>query len=202
MVKRGIDISSWQGEINFRQLMCADIDFIMIRATVGMKEDLYFRRNVSMCERYKIPYGLYHASYAHTLDEVYAEAVHFAKTIAVAKPTYPVVYDIEDFTEKDSGADFNASAFTAVFCHYMEAKGYYAMFYTNTAFLRKHKMEGLLKVWDYWNAHWDISEPVVSCGIHQYTNKEEFLGIEGYVDANRAYKDYPYIISKMKEVKK
>ena len=79
MEKRGIDISHHQGDIDFDTLK-GNIDFAMVRTSYGsFYEDKKYKQNILGLERVKIPYGLYHFSYATSVDSAKKEAEGFTK---------------------------------------------------------------------------------------------------------------------------
>ena len=81
MQKKGIDISHHQGDIDFDKLK-GNIDFAMVRTSYGsFYEDKKYKRNIKELERVKIPYGLYHFSYATNVESAKKEATGFINII-------------------------------------------------------------------------------------------------------------------------
>ena len=77
MEKRGIDISHHQGEIDFSKLK-NHIDFAMVRTSYGaFYEDRKYKINIKELERFNVPYGLYHFSYAKDIEGAKKEALNF-----------------------------------------------------------------------------------------------------------------------------
>lgn len=72
-VKKGIDVSQYQGTIDWERVKASGIDFAIIRCGYGMnqtdQDDNQWLRNVSECERLGIPYGVYLYSYANTVEK-------------------------------------------------------------------------------------------------------------------------------------
>lgn len=199
MEKRGIDISHHQGDINFDKLK-GNIDFAMVRTSYGsFYEDKKYKKNIKELERIGVPYGLYHFSYATTIDSAKKEAEGFINIIKNYNPTYPVVIDIEksDRTknvEKDILVDI-----TKTICQMIEDSGYYVMIYANLDYLNNKLNDTSLDKYDKWLAQWN-NKPTYSksFGIWQYSSKGNVPGINGNVDLNVAYKDYPSIIKTKK----
>jgi hypothetical protein len=77
------------------------------------------------------------------------------------------------------------------FCSAIEDAGYYACFYCNLNWYRNRLDMEVLKVYDLWLAQWGYTATSYSCGMWQYTCKGSVSGINGDVDMNIAYKDYP-----------
>ncbi len=75
MEYRGIDVSSWQGVIDWKKVADHGTEFAIIRITeAGNAIDRYFERNYAGCMEYRIPTGVYKFSYALSIDEVRREA--------------------------------------------------------------------------------------------------------------------------------
>lgn len=197
---QGIDVSKWQGEISFSALNSDPPDFMMIRAGSGTQFDLFCEKNARQCEAYRIPYGLYWASYAENFTECLDEAHRLLKVAKTLKPTYPLAYDIEEFTfeglahSKDKAT---AQDYIKLFCSEIEWHNYYAMFYTSLNCYKVWSLEQTAKRYDYWCAAWRSKKPEgIDCGIWQHSNKGKYLGINGDVDLNYSFKNYPEIIER------
>lgn len=81
------------------------------------------------------------------------------------------------------------------FCEEIEKNGYYAMIYANKNWLDSYLYaDELLKRFDLWLAQWDTNKTAYSCGIWQYSSTGKIDGINGNVDLNISYKNYPEII--------
>ena len=94
---KGIDVSKWQGTIDWKKVSQEDIDYVMIRSSYGYEDtDPKLKSNVTGCEKYNIDYGFYHYTYAKNVSEAKKEAKYFLKTIKKYEPNYPLVLDIEE----------------------------------------------------------------------------------------------------------
>ena len=203
MEKRGIDISHHQGEIDFSKLK-NHIDFAMVRTSYGaFYEDRKYKINIKELERFNVPYGLYHFSYAKDIEGAKKEALNFINLIKNYNPTYPVVIDIEysDRTANVSNNTLNDIAYT--FCTIVENAGYYVMIYANLDYFNNKLNDKRLDRYDKWLAEWK-NKPTYNkaFGIWQYSSKGKMPGINGNVDLNISYKDYPSIIKSKNEEKK
>ena len=131
MEKRGIDISHHQGDIDFNKLK-GNIDFAMVRTSYGsFYEDRKYKRNINGLERIGVPYGLYHFSYATSIEEAKKEAVGFINIIKKYNPTYPVVIDIESSNRTTNVKNDTLVDITDTICSMIENAGYYVMIYAN-----------------------------------------------------------------------
>lgn len=200
MEKRGIDISHHQGDIDFNKLK-GNIDFAMVRTSYGsFYEDRKYKRNINGLERIGVPYGLYHFSYATSIEEAKKEAVGFINIIKKYNPTYPVVIDIESSNSTTNVKNDTLVDITDTICSMIENAGYYVMIYANLDYFNGKLNSSKLDRYDKWLAQWS-SKPTYNknFGIWQYSSKGTVPGITGNVDLNVSYKDYPSIINKNKK---
>lgn len=198
-ILRGIDVSKWQGNINWKKVSVSGIDFVMIRSSFGSEHvDEMLDKNVEGCEKYGIPYGFYHYTYASTPEEAEKEARFFLKQIRGFSPEYPVVLDIEEeFYKKMSKKQ--VTAIIEAFMDVLEDAGYYAMVYNSPNFIKACINESKLKKYDIWIACWGDEERLDSLydghyGMWQYSATGKVNGINGDVDLDYSYKDYAEIV--------
>ena len=198
-MSKGIDISQHNGNIDFSKV-AKEVDFVIIRSSWGFyQEDSKFREYANNCEKYKIPYGFYHYSYARNLDEAKKEANGMVSSIQGYHPTFPIIIDMEDADgwKAKNGNPTNDMYIKIcdLFCKTLEENGYYAMIYANKDWFVNRINSNSLDRYDKWLAQWTKSPSYnKSFGIWQYTDKGNVNGINGNVDMNIAYKDYPTII--------
>ena len=193
---KGIDVSKWQGDINWKKVSASGIDFVMIRSSFGSTDvDIKLKRNVNGCEKYGIPYGFYHYTYARTVAQAKKEAKFFLKTIKNYSPEYPVVLDIEESFYNSMSRKEVTDIITA-FMEELENAGYFAMIYSGAKFLTDNTYIEKLTAYDIWVACWGDEERLISnydyhYGMWQYSSTGKVKGIDGDVDLNYAFKDYP-----------
>ena len=195
MQKKGIDISHHQGDIDFDSLK-GNIDFAMVRTSYGLfYEDKKYKQNIKGLERISVPYGFYHFSYATSVESAKKEAEGFINIIKKYNPTYPVVIDIEWSNRTENVRADTLISITDTICSMIEKAGYYAMIYANLDYFNNKLNDSRLDKYDKWLAEWK-SNPTYkkSFGIWQYSSKGQIPGINGNVDLNISYKDYPSII--------
>lgn len=204
MAKIGPDISSWQGDINIREL-ANHCDFFIFRSHAGMSEDSKAARNVDLAIDSGKPYGLYIYSYALTRERARQEAdnvIAFANSRRV-KPKFLVI-DMEDADgyKARNGMPSNDTlrGICTEECVAFENAGYYAIIYASSSWF-KNKLDGLNR-FDKWVAHWPTSggkqkgmntdpsgENANNCGIWQFTSEGHLPGYNGNLDMNYLYKD-------------
>lgn len=195
---KGIDVSVWQGSIDWEKVKGDGVDFAMIREGYGKRNsnqvDKYFHSNVKGAKGAGIHCGVYHYSYALTADDAVEEAKFCLENIKGYSFEYPIAFDIEDSSMISAGKRVLTDICKA-FCNEIEKAGYYAVIYCNPNWLNSYLYQDeLLSRYDIWFAQWGSKEPSYECGIWQYTDCGRVSGIIGNVDMNISYKDYKSIM--------
>lgn len=198
----GIDVSKWNGDINWKKVKeSGKAQFAMIRASYGSEDtDPMLEANVQGCEKYDIPYGFYHYTYARNAAEAKKEAAYFLNVISDYSPEYPVVLDIEESFYKEMSPQ-EVTLIATTFIEELENAGYYAMIYSFAKFFRDCLIIDKIKDYDIWVACWGNADKLAEnysyhYGMWQYTETGKINGIEEYVDLNYSYKDYKETIEK------
>ena len=192
---KGIDVSSWQGTINWRKVKNAGIKFAMIRSSFSDdKVDKTFEYNITEAAKVGIDVGVYHYCYALNAKEARAEAKHFIETISPYKITYPVVLDFEDNTQVKLDKKVK-NEIARVFIEEIRKAGYYPMIYSYTSWYEDYMDMKALDC-EVWVAHWNVTKPSYngSYGMWQYSCEGKVSGIDVDVDLNVSFKDYAKII--------
>ncbi|WMJ24055.1 GH25 family lysozyme [Paludicola sp. MB14-C6] len=199
LVINGIDVSKYQGQINWNTVSNSGVKFAMIRAgwcgyDGNIKEDEYYRTNMEGAIQAGLNVGVYVYSYAKTVD---AAAIAARQTLELVKPykvTYPIAFDVEDeIYTKYKPQDNNA--LVIAFLDAIERAGYYGIVYTYTYFAQTHLDMKNLKRFDMWIADYRGYVGYKGAyGMWQYSAKGKIDGIGADVDLNMAYNDYPKII--------
>lgn len=198
----GIDVSYYQGEIDWAAVAADGIDFAFIRVgyrgygTSGtLNEDTFFKANIEGATAAGIDVGVYFFSQAINEAEAIEEAEYLLSLIEGYDITWPVVYDWETVSSTDartnglSGETVTNCALA--FCGLVEESGYTPMVYFN-------KMAGYLKYdlhaisrYDKWFAQYNIAPDFIyDYQIWQYSDSGTVAGIEGKVDMNIAFKSF------------
>lgn len=194
---RGIDVSSYQGKIDWERVK-PYIDFAIIRCGYGnnlkSQDDIYFERNAEYCKKLNIPFGVYLYSYATNLDEARSEVEHTLRLIKDKKLEYPVYLDVENRRQMA----LRQEELTDIVDYYaseMEKAGYYVGIYASVDRFRGILSSARLN-YDKWVAEWGdkLTYDNEKVGLWQHTAYEEMPGIRTRVDGDYALKDYPKII--------
>lgn len=198
---KGIDVSYHNGVVNWDKVKAAGIQFAILRCGYGKKSvkqiDEQFERNYRECKRVGIPVGVYHYSYAKNAEDARLEADFMLELIAGKQFEYPVMFDIEDKSQKDLGKELLTNI-TIAFCEKIEAAGYYTAIYSSADWLANKLDRAKLAPYDKWLAHWATYPRWGNefGGLWQYTDSGKVDGIETKVDMDISYRDYPSIIKR------
>lgn len=199
----GIDVSQWQGDINWQYVKDSGVDFAIIRSGYGKElsqEDPKFRQNMAGAQAAGIDCGTYWYSYALTVEEAYQEAEVCYEIIKDYDFTYPVYFDIEESSQQNLSTA-QVSAIVDAFCSRLQEKGYYVGVYSCASFLTTKIYDSVLEKYDVWVAHYtNASKPDFygDYGIWQYTSNgaAQVNGIyTETLDLNHCYINYPYVIT-------
>lgn len=195
---KGIDVSQWQGDIDWNKVKKDNVNFAVIRAGYGKyasQEDPKFDTNMVNAHKAGMDCGVYWYSYATSVAEAYTEAEVCYSIIKDYNFEYPVFFDIEEDSQRNLSTA-EVSAIIDAFCSTMEKKGYYVSIYSYASFLNTKVYSNVLDKYDVWVAHFDVSAPSYNrqYGIWQYSSTGRINGISGDVDLDYAYKDYPYLM--------
>lgn len=191
MALKGIDVSVWQGNIDWSRASKA-IDFAILRGGYGKTIDAQFQNNVSGTSKYNVPIGVYWYSNANSVSDAYIEAQACIAAIKGKKLAYPVFYDVEEEDIYAKGSVFITQICEAFFNTLKQAGIKKLGIYSSASPLSTYFDKHLLSKYDVWVAHYGVSKPSYSgeYTMWQYTSTGSIPGIDGNVDTNYCYKDY------------
>lgn len=190
-----IDVSKWNGGIDFKKVKASGVAGVIIRATYGTGVDRRFVQYADAATAAGLPFGVYCFSIAKTAQAAKQEAQAVLEAVKPYSLSYSIYFDTElDSTEK------NAVEAARAFCEVIERAGYWAGIYTGeyrwTSYLYP-----LANRYTKWIAKYGTDngkpqrEPKVdNVDMWQYTSKGRVNGVSGDVDMNLCYKDFPAII--------
>lgn len=189
----GIDVSGWQGEIDFEKIKNAGVEFIMIRVggTRGTNGeyfvDKYFKRNIEEANKYGIKAGIYFYSYANSKESAIKDAKWVIKQIKDYDIDLPIAFDWEEWAYFN---DYNLSFFGLTsmaesFLETIEDAGYEGMLYSSKSYLENI---WLPTKYDIWLAHYTIQTNYQGkYKLWQLCENGKIDGIDGAVDINVMY---------------
>ena len=194
----GVDVSVYQGNIDWNKAKADGIEFAVIRAGYGKyvsQKDRYFDQNMQNAKAAGLPCGVYWFSYALTPEDAIKEADACYEVIKKYKLEYPVSFDMETESQMKLPKETVAQIIEA-FCGRMESYGYYTTLYTYASFLNYKVDDRIFDKYDIWVAHYNTSKPAFNrnYGLWQYSCTGSVWGITGNVDRDYVYLDYERII--------
>lgn len=187
---QGIDVSEFQGKIDWEAVKAAGVDFAILRIGYGDQNaggtDKYFKRNVEECERLGIKWGAYLYSYSVNTNEAADEAAHVLSAMKGLTPDLPIYYDMED--DSTLGAKDRFADIAQTFCSKIEAAGYDAGVYASASWWKYYLTSSVFHSWSKWSAQYnDVCQHPSDPDAWQYTSEGRVPGISGNVDVNYAY---------------
>ena len=190
----GIDVSFYQGEIDWEQVAAAGVDFAIIRlgyrgySKGALQPDSKFEQNIQGALDAGLEVGVYFFSQAVTPEEAEAEAAYIINVIEGYEITYPVAFDWEPIAPgnnaRTDGLDNDVlTQCAAAFCEKIRGAGYTPAIYFNQSlgYLRYDLRE--LTEYNLWLAEYDVKPDFYyHFDLWQYTHTGKVAGIEGEVD--------------------
>ena len=192
---KGIDVSTWQGNIDFNQVKASGIEFVIIRAGYGNGvKDKWFEENYRKAKAAGLDVGAYWYSYASSAEGAQQEAQGCARILSGKQFEYPIYFDIEEKSQLNKGQAF-CSALVSAFCNEMEKMGYFAGFYASVSDALSYISPEVRNRYAFWVAQWSSKCTYSgSYGLWQYSSNGSVAGIGGRVDMDISYVDYPSVI--------
>ncbi|MBD5478494.1 MAG: hypothetical protein HDR14_04245 [Lachnospiraceae bacterium] len=196
----GIDVSKWQGEIDWDKVKNDGIEFVIIRCgyrgsvTGTLVEDPYFEQNIRGATAAGLQVGVYFFTQAVNEVEAVEEASMVVSLIRDYELTYPVFIDTEGAGGNGRADSLSVERRTAVceaFCTTVENAGFEAGVYASRNWYNKNLETAFLDDFVIWLAEYR-SVPLYQgyYQMWQYTSKGSVNGISGNVDMNISYMGY------------
>lgn len=196
---RGIDVSKYQGNIDWGAVAASGINFAIIRvgyrgsASGALVQDPYFKKNISGATKAGIKVGLYFFTQAVNEAEAVEEASMAMSLASGYKVTYPIFIDTESASNGRANG-LSKSARTAVakaFCQTVRNGGYKAGVYASKSWYANQLNASALNGYCIWVAQYNSSCTYSGkYDMWQYSSKGSVSGIKGNVDMNISYTGY------------
>ena len=210
----GIDVSKYQGQINWTQVKNDGIDFAFIKVagrgygTGKLYYDTWYKENLKNAYLAGVKVGAYFFSQAITVQEAVEEASMMIDALKGYHISYPVVFDWETSDGYRTNIGISKATMTAMadtFCSMLEAAGYKAMVYANTYDFERFDATYLTSKYASWLARYTAAyknngvrytagNPLPPLKypyqIWQYSSTGRVNGISGNVDMNIAFTDF------------
>ncbi len=194
----GIDVSAYQGDINWEEVKESGAEFVMIRLGLRSYEDalLYldskFEENLTGAKEAGLAVGVYFYSQAVTPEEAIEEARFVIRHIRGRGVNLPVAFDMEPAHETDRISVLSVEEKTQIadaFCKVIKRNGYKPVIYGNPHWLTNSIDLSYLTDYDLWLANYEEStEFPYDFKMWQYTESGVVPGISGYVDLDIYFK--------------
>ena len=205
----GIDVSRYQGNIDWQAAAADGVDFAFIRVayrgyeTGKIQEDSYFRRNIEEAQKAGIRVGVYVYSQAVTEDEAREEAAYLMHKIAGYQMDLPLVFDYEfagktgrlyDAYKNGNLGREKATSICLAFCRYVKSFGYDSIVYANASMLNNQlNADKLEDETEIWLANYTTNTAYRGDFEYwQYTSSGQVDGIYTKVDCNFAFVNRSY----------
>lgn len=194
MAKKGIDISQYQTNVDFKKVKASGIDYVIIRAGYGRfvkQKDPLFESHYAGAKAAGLDVGVYWYSYALSVEDAKLEAQTCLSVIKGKRFEYPIYFDLEENNQFAKGRSFCDSLVKA-FCGEIEKAGYFAGLYISRSPLQQYISASVANKYALW-----IAEYASKCnydgafGMWQYSSTGKINGINGNVDCDHCYVDYP-----------
>ena len=192
VLARGIDVSRWQGDIDWKQVAADDVSFVMLGTRSKGAVDPYFHKNIQQASAAGIKVGVYIYSLAADAEMARQEADFVLDLIHDYPVSYPVAFDMEDSAQGALSKEQLAEIANA-FCSRISEAGYYPIIYANDNWLANKLDMGLM---DYpvWVARYSARPVYANPVMWQATSSGSVKGIGGNVDIDFQYKDFSSVI--------
>ena len=189
-VAKCIDVSTWQGSIDFNKVKSAGYNYVIIRAGYGKEKsqkDNMFETNYKNAKSAGLKVGAYWFSYAMSPSTATAEADACLSCIKGKKFELPVYYDME-YQPAMSTSNSNYTKMAVNFCNKLKSNGFKSGVYSSASVYdyllnRKTLKNNGISIW---NAEWYI-KPSITCDVWQYSDNGRINGISTNVDLDYIY---------------
>lgn len=212
-ITRGIDVSSWQGEIDWKKVKADNVDFAFVRVAYGASSmDSRYDENMKNANTAGMPVGVYIFSTALTEEQALKEAQLVIRKLQGYAISYPVVIDLE-YSSMTRLSKEKVGKIALTFCNEIKKAGYYPMVYCSAWWYKDIIDWNYLKGIDVWLADYGDTIMAPSTSTYKYTIWQSTSGmgelnstkglIDGispynYVDINFGFKDYSRVITPRK----
>ena len=188
-VVKCLDVSEWQGTIDFKKVKSAGYNYVIMRAGFGREKyqkDECFENNYKNAKAAGLKVGAYWYAYATSKSEAIIEAETCLYCIKGKTFDLPIYYDVEEWSQ----AKLSKTELTNLidgFCNKIESNGYQAGVYASDGMYWNIDKEKLKKNYSTWLARIDGDFTGITDDVHQYTWTQKVNGISGNVDCSYIY---------------
>ena len=190
VLHRGVDVSHWQGDIDWDKARADDVDFVMLGTRYKGDTDPKFRENAEQAVKSGVKIGAYIYSYATTPEEAEQEADFILKLIKDYPISYPIAFDAENEKTLGSLPKAQISAIVHAFCKKISDAGYYPILYANDYWIQNKLDMPSLSQYPVWVAAYERTPKYDRPAMWQGTESGAVAGVQGNVDIDLQFVDF------------
>lgn len=190
VLHRGVDVSHWQGDIDWDKARADDVDFVMLGTRYKGDTDPKFRENAEQAVKSGVKIGAYIYSYATTPEEAEQEADFILKLIKDYPISYPIAFDAENEKTLGSLPKAQISAIVHAFCKKISDAGYYPILYANDYWIQNKLDMPSLSQYPVWVAAYERTPKYDRHVMWQGTDSGAVAGVQGNVDIDLQFVDF------------
>ena len=194
---QGIDLSKWNGKIDFKKVKESGVDFVILRAGYGKEisqKDPRFEEYYREAKKVGLHVGAYWYSYATTVAGARAEALTCMQVLAGKQFDFPIFYDVEEKKQFALGGEL-LTEIVYEFLTTLERAGFFAGLYMSKSPLTSYMPPNIGKRFALW-----VAQYAKKCtykgdwDIWQSSSKGSVPGISGRVDLDTCELDFPTLL--------
>lgn len=192
VIYSGIDVSEYQGSIDYNLVRANGIEIVYIRSSEGTNFiDPYFRDNYNNAKVAGLKVGFYHYVTSRSVEEAVVEADYFASVISGTSPDCLLAMDFEYF---DGLSSTEVNEISRAFLERLESVTSKRVMIYSDAYNAGNVFDSSLSEYPLWIAEYGVEEPELfrnwsSWAGFQYSDTGRISGINGYVDLDRFTED-------------
>ena len=198
MAIKGIDISKYQTDVDYKKVKADGVEFAILRIGytgygTGKRQakDTLFETHYKGCRDAGINIGGYFFGRGVSAEEGKKEAEYVLSLIKGKTFEYPIFYDTEDTYYQAKATKAQNTAACKAFCDAIKAAGYKTGIYASKSWFTDKLNDNELQAYDHWVAqYYNKITYNGSYTMWQYTSSGKVNGIKGNVDMNWCYKNY------------
>lgn len=180
ILRKGIDISAWQGSYNLKSALSEGFDFVVIKGgggDDGLYVDSKFSRNYDLAKSLGMSVGVYWFSKALTVSDAVKEADYFFENCLKGRQfDLPVYIDVENKTQLAIGKRLLTDVVKS-WCKRLESKGFFVGIYSSQSYFSSYMNDDELQDYAHWVACWssDCDYKGESFGMWQYGGETNYI---------------------------
>ena len=189
VMRRGVDVAHYQGDIDWKTAKANDIDFVMLGTRYRGEVDPLFWQNVRGAEAAGVDIGVYIYSYATSVEMAEKEADFVLNLIKDVPISYPVAFDAENAETLGLQPKDKITDIVNAFCKKISDAGYFPILYANENWVKTKLDMNALSKYPLWVAAYERKYTQTQAVMWQGTESGNVPGIEGGVDIDLQFKD-------------